>query len=253
MFYFTTEQHVEFISSDSHFVTDRFLELHGALHPRVRNHNLDFHPRWQKTAIVSTQSVASLENQADSIVLTYMRPQEQATAVERRMRQEAANINREIDLFAHPVVELRLTPDHFAIELLMSPRAWFDQQNLVGKLDRPQHRADFRKLIRGLAPDYRLGFWGGTHLDDMHLTVGHLANPRVFDEWMNTFCDGLDWFRIGRWYRHDDPMVDSEQIVSEAFAALKALHPVYNFLLWSSNNDFIEFYDKRQKRGPRYN
>ncbi|MEZ4668425.1 MAG: hypothetical protein R3E39_10960 [Anaerolineae bacterium] len=251
MFYFDINNPAkEPAFTDIKLVTNRFMDLHSALLPRVRNHNLDLHPRWQKTSIVSQKSVASLDP-SDSVVLTYFRSQEQAEKVERRMGKETVGINQDVDTYCHPVIEMRLTPEHFVIELVLSPRAWWDQRNLIGKLELPQHRTAFRNLLRGVDRDYRLGFWGGTHLSDMHLTVNHLLYGRVLDEWMTTFSDGQDWLRIGKWYSHDDPELDESRIQTESFNALKALHPIYNFILWTSNNNFHPFYDKRHKTTTR--
>lgn len=253
MFYFSTETAKSLPvqpTADVQTVTTKFMDLHSALLPRVRNHNLDLHPRWQKTSVVTSHSVATLD-QSDSVVLTYFRSHEQAVMVERMMGKEDVGIRQEIDTYCHPVIELRLTPEHFVIELVLSPRAWLDQQNLIGKLELPQHRAAFRNLLRGLSSDYRLGFWGGTHLSDMHLTVQHLLHGRVLDEWMNTFSDGQDWLRIGKWYSHEDPELDDTRILQEAFDVVHALHPVYSFILWSSNNNFRSFYEKRPRFTPR--
>jgi hypothetical protein len=120
---------------------------------------LTFTRAGKKTSIVSQKSAASLD-QSDSVVLTYFRSQEQAEMVERLMGKENIGISKEVDTYCHPVIELRLTPEHFVIELVLSPKAWWDQQNFIGKLDLPQHRATFRNLLRSLDHDYRLGFWG---------------------------------------------------------------------------------------------
>jgi hypothetical protein len=251
MFYFTNEQPAKPQTTvDVQGVTSKFMDLHTALLPRVRNHNLDLHPRWQKTSIVSQKSAATLDP-SNSVVLTYFRSQDQAEKVEKRMGKETVGVHKEVDTYCHPVIEMRLTPEHFVIELVLSPRAWWDQRNLIGKLELPQHRTAFRNLLRGVDRDYRLGFWGGTHLSDMHLTVNHLLYGRVLDEWMTTFCDGQDWLRIGKWYSHEDPELDEGQIQTETFNALKALHPIYNFILWTSNNNFHNFYDKRHKTTTR--
>ncbi len=53
-------------------VYSKFFDLHTAIHPRVRNHNLDLHPRWQKSSIISRESAACLE-QSSTLVLTYFR------------------------------------------------------------------------------------------------------------------------------------------------------------------------------------
>lgn len=224
----------------------RLMDLHTALHPRVRTYNLDLHPRWQKSSIICQQSAASTD-EADSWVLTYFRSREQAEVVERMMGKEMHLHGVEPDTYRHPVIELRMTPDHFAVELIVSPGAWWDQQNLVGKLEIPQHRVAFRSLLRQLAPDYCFGFWRGTHLSDMHLTTAQLLKGRILDDWMNTFTEGMDWLRLGKWYDIDDPILEPATIMTEAFEVVKALHPIYSFLLWTGNNNFHSFYEKRQR------
>jgi hypothetical protein len=259
MSYFFQGDHIALINEhgqsvnanvDLQHVYSKFFDLHTALHPRVRNHNLDLHPRWQKTSIISRESAASL-GQHSSLVLTYFRSREQAEMVERLMGKEHASESGNVDTYRHPVIELRLTPNEFAIELILSPYAWWDQQNLIGKLDLPGHRTAFRNVLRTLPLDYRFGFWDGIHLGDMNLTVAELLRARVLDEWMDTFADGQDWLRAGKWYTPEDPALDSGVVVNEIFNTIKSLHNLYTFLLWTSNNNFRNFYEKRQRQVRR--
>jgi hypothetical protein len=227
-------------------VYSKFFSLHTALYPRIRNHGLDLHPRWQKQSVVSPETAATLAP-TSSIALTYFRSREQAEMVERRAGKEYRTPNTSAEAFRHPVIELRITLDYVAIELVLSPYAAWDQKNLIGKLEIPQHRSAFKKIVGALEPEYRLGFWDGIHLDDMHLTTGELARGRALDEWMKTFTDSADWLRIGKWYAPDAPELDEANIVNEIFTTIKALHSVYDFLLWTSNNNFHEFYEKKVK------
>jgi hypothetical protein len=227
-------------------VYSKFFGLHTALYPRIRNHALDLHPRWQKQSVVSPETAATLAP-TTSIALTYFRSREQAEVIERRAGKEYRSPNTTVEAFRHPVIELRITPEHVAVELVLSPYAAWDQKNLIGKLEIAEHRAAFRKLVRDLGSEYRLGFWDGIHLDDMHLTSGELARGRALDEWMKTFADSADWLRIGKWYTPDAPELDEANIVNELFGTIKALHSVYDFLLWTSNNDFHHFYEKKVK------
>jgi hypothetical protein len=234
-------------SADLQHVYSKFFDLHTAIHPRVRNHNLDLHPRWQKTSIISRESAACLGTDS-SLVLTYFRSREQAEMVEKLMGKEHITETSNVDTYRHPVIELRLTPNEFAVELILSPYAWWDQQNLIGKLELSQHRTAFRALLRQLPTDYRFGFWNGIHLSDMHLTAGELLRGRVLEEWMDTFADGQDWLRVGKWYSPEDPALDSSCVLPEIFDTIKSLHSLYTFLLWTSNNNFHNFYEKRQRQ-----
>lgn len=231
---------------------DRLEGLHTAIQPRIRNHNLDLHPRWQKSLTISQESASAI-GEHDSQVLTYFRSREQAEMVEKLMGKDDVSVSGNVETYRHPVIELRHTPDYFAVELILSPYAWWDQQNFVGKLSISNHRAAFRNILSGMNTDYRLGFWNGTHLGDMHLTIGQLLKGRIMDEWIDTFADRLDWLRIGKWYSAEDPALDTPQISVDAFEAVKELNEIYSFILWTSNNNFHDFYEKRQRSNMRRN
>lgn len=244
MIFMNTNETVVNFTNDQLF--SKLLNIHEGLLPRVRNYNLDLHPHWQKSLIVSQESAAS-PDESNSHVLTYFRSREQAEMVERLMGKDRVAINGDVEMHRHPVIEMRFAPEHFAIELILSPYAWWDQQNFVGKLDLPAHREGFRSLLSELDPNYRFGFWHGTDLDDMHLTVGQLLRGRVLDEWIDTFADRLDWLRLGKWYDLQDPVLETNHILLEAFETVRSLHAVYNFILWTSNNNFHTFYERRQR------
>lgn len=239
-------------SPNSEQMYSRLENLHAAIQPRVRNHNLDLHPRWQKSMTISQESAAAI-GEHDSFVLTYFRSREQAEMVEKLMGKDDVSVSGNVETYRHPVIELRHTPDYFAIELILSPYAWWDQQNFVGKLSITNHRAAFRTLLGSLNSDYRLGFWNGTHLGDMHLTIGQLLKGRIMDEWIDTFADRLDWLRIGKWYSAEDSVLDSAHIAMDAFETVKDLNEIYSFILWTSNNNFHDFYEKRQRSNLRRN
>jgi hypothetical protein len=99
--------------------------------------------------------------------------------------------------------------------------------------------------------DYCFGFWNGLHLGEMNLTISELLRGRILDEWMDTFCDGQDWLRVGKWYAPEDPALDASCILHEIFTTVKSLHGLYSFILWSSNNNFGDFYEKRQRTTRR--
>ncbi len=237
-------------SADLEHTYSKFIDLHTTIHPRVRKHNLDLHPRWQKSSIVSQESAASMGKES-TLVLTYFRSREQAEMVEKLMGKEHVSQTGNVDTYRHPVIELRLTPDEFAIELILSPYAWWDQQNLIGKLELPHHRSEFRELLSQMPHDYRFGFWDGIHLDDMNLTIGQLLRGRFLDEWMDTFADGQDWLRVGKWYSPEDPALDSSNIHREIFNTIESLNNLYTFLLWTSNNNYHKFYERRQRKFRR--
>lgn len=256
MSYFTVQNHMALTAghgqADEAFQAayNKLLELHNAVYPRLRNHGVDLHPRWQKASVVVQESAAALE-QSSALVLPYFRSREQAEMVERLMGKENIAQSGGVDTFRHPVIELRLTPYSFAIELILSPYAWWDQQNFIGKLELPHHRATFRQILMEMDGDYCFGFWQGLELSEMHLCNAQLRRGNILDEWMNTFADGQDWLRVGRWYEPEASALHPSYITSEVLNTIKSLNRLYHFLLWTSNNNFQDFYEKRQRYAKR--
>jgi hypothetical protein len=224
-------------------VYNKFQELNKALHRRLRDHNYDLHPHWEDAEAVSSRSCTCL-TESEALVLPYFRSKEQAQLVERLMGRENTEWRSAIEVYRHPVIELRLTQNYFAVELVASPQAWWDQQNFVGKLAIPRHRETFRSILQRINGDYCFGFWDGIDLSDMHLTTQQLVRGNHLNEWMSTFCEGQDWLRVGAWYVPQDPSLDAGRIVNELTQRIGSLYHVYNFILWTSNNDFHSFYRK---------
>jgi hypothetical protein len=226
---------------DMQGVYDKFVELHKALHRRMRDHNWDLHPNLDKNGMLVGRSAASSTNFV-GLSLPYLRSREQAQLVERLMGRDGVDTPAHVDVNRHPVVELRLTPEHFTAELVLAPSAWWDQRNLIGKLSVARHRETFRNLLQRMDGDYRFGFWDGIHLSDIHLTNRQLLRGSVLEEWMSTFSDGQDWLRVGVWYEPEHPSLSTSTVLSEITQRFAALYGLYNFMLWTSNNNFHSFY-----------
>lgn len=222
-------------------VFDKLAELHRTLYRRMRDHNYDLHPHWNKAGLISSHSGAC-NGEINGLALPYLRSREQGVLVERLMGREGADLSA--DIYRHPVIELRITPENFAIELIMSPQSWWDQRNLIGKLTVARHRETLRNILQRIDGDYRFGFWDGVHLSDMHLTSRQLLRGTFLDEWMGTFADGQDWMRVGVWYEPLDPALNADNILNEVVTRMVALEKLYTFMLWSSNNNFQSFYRK---------
>ena len=61
---------------------------------------------------------------------------------------------------------------------------------------------------------------------------------------MGTFAASRDYLRIGAWYDIEDERLDEANIVNEVYHRIRELHQIYDFIAWTSNNDFIKFYKK---------
>jgi len=249
--YFTRHDHDTLASlptRDAQEVYEKFGELHRTLYRRMRDHNYDLHPHWNKSTQISNRS-ASCSGEIIGLSLPYLRSKEQGVLVERLMGRDGADLSA--DIYRHPVIELRITPENFAIELIMSPLSWWDQRNLIGKLTVARHRETLRAILQRMDGDYRFGFWDGTSLSDMHLTSRQLLRGSFLDEWMSTFSDGQDWLRIGMWYEPEDAVLNDDSILNEVVQRVVALQKLYTFMLWTSNNNFQSFYRKTGSFGGK--
>lgn len=237
----------ELISRATQAAYKQLIELHQALYPRIRNHKIDLHTRWQKTNVVTFDSAATTVQGEDTAALVYFRSREQAVQVERLMGKDGAMVNSVIETYRHPLIEVRLTPQNLVVELIVSPGAWYDQQNLAGKMMLPQSNDEFRALLKKLGTGFHFGFWDGLELGEMQIEVEYLLRGRVLNEWMDTFAAGYDWLRIGKWYTRDEAVLDTPNLINDVFAAIQHLHDIYEFLRWTSNNNYRSFFEKRRR------
>lgn len=251
MNYFTQDDRNALLSINSETTQDssalqrvhrRMTELHRNLYPRLKSHGLDLHPNDSLPLGVSQDSVTA-SGSMDNMTLTYMRSRADALIVERVMGREERG-QQITDPHRHPVIEVRLTPDHFVIELIVGPNAWYDQRNFLGKFTVKQHRQQLYKMLNRLEDEIFVGFWSGLHLGDMHLSTRRLPPPHILFEFIETFAPGRDYLRIGRWYDHDDAALDEDNIGLEVFNQVRELYDLYDYVVWSSNNNFHSFFER---------
>lgn len=207
--------------------TETLLSLHQSLYSRFRKYNITLQ------AVTSDESVTMIErNRVKTVV--YLRNSTEAQAIEMMMGRNKPKL----ELRHHPVIELRKHQDGAVLELVLPPQAWWDQQNLIGKLSVERHHREFYQLVGQLPSEFKVGFWEGTQLSDAHLTAGQLLHPQLFKQWWATFNCGQDWLRIGVWYDH------TSQITEELAQYAHYLERIYQFIAWKSANDFRAFYGR---------
>jgi len=246
MHYFTPEHH-----QACHQPTDsqaiqardealkRLAELQQRLVNRLRVANLDLHPAPSGLILGSAS-----DRQAQAISAQFMRPIGAALTVERLMGRENVFSAQQVVMQHHPCLELRLQADHFVVELIAPAEAWWDQQNIGGKLRVQRQRLAFFSLLQGLDADLRLGFWQGAHLSELHLKIHHLQKTDILYEWLSTFEPNKDHFRLGRWYAA--AVLDEGDIEDEVLRTLRQLYAVYEAILWTSENNYREAYLQAQ-------
>ena len=220
----------------------RFNQLHTGVLAQIETNSLNLNIIKPDNPITQ-QSVCTIEPK-NILCTQYLRTRGEALVVERLMGREEVATVKNIEARRHPVIELRLLPDYLVLEFIMPPDAWWDQENLVGKLTVSRHKQTYHGLLRQFRAAYRMGFWRGTHLSNMHLTAAQFQHPRIMQEWMSTFEPSKDWFRLGIWYRHDDDRLHPDTILEELTKEIKILYTLYEHFLWTSDNNYREFYEK---------
>ena len=234
-------------SPDFEQVYEKFSNLYEALNIQIRNQNLVLatHHHERQSAIQMSSIISTQTQDRDALVVDYARPVSDAIRVERLMGRDEVSSKREIEIQRHPAIELRITPEHLTLELILSIDAWWDQENLVGKLTVERHRLLFYKMLRELDGAYYLGFWRGTQLSEMHVSAKQFQYNSILDEWLGTFEPRKDWFRLGIWYEPEADELEVPEIHTELFKQVKALFSIYHFLLWSSENNYRDFFHKQ--------
>lgn len=219
-------------------VYQQLLTLREGIFTNLRTANLTLHQSKNAIQMTSAGDVGIQK----ALTVFYHRNDAEARVVERLMgREEVAAVGK-VDSRRHPVIEVRISESNLVLELIVSPDAWWDHQNLVGKLSITRHREDFYKLMQNFDDHYKLGFWQGVSLSEMHLTGLQFKRSAILSEWLNTFEAGKDWFRLGIWYEPDSLLLDEVNIIPELLKQIKLLYPIYDYLLWTSDNNFRDFY-----------
>lgn len=221
--------------------------LHTALYSRLTEYRLNLFPNPESRTGVTLQSLTT-PLPVDAISIIYTRNRAQAAAVENLMGRDAAGVSEAVRTHHHPVIEVRLSPEHLAVEFVLPPTAWFDQQNLIGKLTFKQHRDELYRLLQRLnsqhpTHDAMLGFWSGLGPDDLHITLSKLPPKMLLYEFLDTFSAGRDWLRLGYWYEPEAVPVQAGTLQDTIFEHIQALHSVYHFIAWTSDNNFQSFYN----------
>ncbi len=232
--------------ADVETTVTKLSDLHEAIYPNLSNNGLDLHPVKPNNNVVFESACTSTKR--GMISLQYMRSRTQAIRVERLMGRDETS-NNGIDARRHPVIEVRVTPSFLTVELILSPYAWWDQQNFIGKQSVDRHRQRFYELLLRLDDETKIGFWRGIQLEEVYVKVGQMKSQRVWNEWIDTFDPGRDWFRAGMWYEPETDELSSDNIQNELTRQIRGMYNLYEDVIWSSNNNYREFYNAS---GSRY-
>jgi hypothetical protein len=156
----------------------------------------------------------------------------------------------------HLFLAVTLTEQAIELSLKLHPDARVDRENLERKCDDHFEREKLLHLLRGL-DDFRVGIMpeliAVTELDEgkllelvAHLAKGASPQPLALGAPQRLFF-------VGRALPRDTAVAAGGALVDEAKRLLQSLLPVYRFIAWSRDNDFVSLKgalqkEKQQKR-----
>jgi hypothetical protein len=143
---------------------------------------------------------------------------------------------------SHIFLSVSVTHDHVELALKLHPDARVDRQNLERKCDDFFAREKLCGLINALGAGWRIGITGGetiaaAALDDSGLRrlIAALGQP------------GHHWLHLSHALDRSEPALRGPEFGDVARQGLTALLPIYQFIAWSRDNDFVSMREVLQK------
>jgi hypothetical protein len=151
----------------------------------------------------------------------------------------------------HLFLAVTLGEQALELSLKLHPDARVDRENLERKCDDHFEREKLLHLLRGLGDGFRVGITPDlvsvAELDEGKLLelIAQLAkgaSPQAL-----TLGAPHKLFYVGRAIARDAALAAGPALVDEARRAMQALLPIYKFIAWSRDNDFLSIKEALQK------
>jgi hypothetical protein len=151
----------------------------------------------------------------------------------------------------HLFLAVTIAEPALELSLKLHPDARVDRENLERKCDDHFEREKLLHLLRGLGDGYRVGI-----TPDL-VAVGELDEGKLL-ELVAQIAKGAPpqaltlgapqrLFYVGRAIARADAFAAAGAIVDDARRTLQALMPIYRFIAWSRENDFLSIKEALQK------
>jgi hypothetical protein len=152
----------------------------------------------------------------------------------------------------HVFLGVSLEHERLSVALRLHPDAHVDRQNLERKLDDPWQREQLLALLHALPPGISIGVSGGPARPagavsgaDLGALIVELGQPEAPGK--------THWLTVGRSWLRAEIIAMGAGLAEVMRAALCELLPLYHFVAWSRDNDFVSMreqlkHDRQQKR-----
>lgn len=136
--------------------------------------------------------------------------------------------------YVHANLVLQVEYERINLGLRVHERAWWDVQNAKGRCSQREGAEEFASLLNAVKGDYVLTL----HDWKQEYRCGSLK----WDDIVNFFryCEpGSHRMRVMRSIEKDDECLNDPTIYTQIAEEFESLLPVYDFLLWSPENNFL--------------
>jgi hypothetical protein len=143
--------------------------------------------------------------------------------------------------YTHTLLLIGIERKGLFISLKIHQQAWWDSQNLQNKCSLAQERATLRQLLlplRGFA--LRLHDWPNRHVCET-ISIEQLT------QYFQYFKPGSHWFHVDLEIASDSLAPDSD-FAGFAREKLLSLVPLYRFIMWRPDNNFLFKKDAQGKQ-----
>ncbi len=231
-------------------VRDKLLLLHEKVYPEIRRRKWDLHPHWMSQWLISAWRTSPATPRIDFMTLRYSKPE----ALIKLMKKEL--IDDFGHFYANAMLAARIDDEGFAVELLVSEKAWVDGQNLKNQLqDGAQAKGQFRTMLAELGGEHAFTLAQfvreegrpTTYEQVLRAKASRLVNVGVLNAAMDKYKPGGHDLSLGVRYSSKDKRLSSDRIVDEILTRFEQLYPIYALLSWSPKNDFRMTQDANKK------
>jgi hypothetical protein len=143
---------------------------------------------------------------------------------------------------SHVFLAVSLTHEHVEIALKLHPDARVDRQNLERKCEDFFARDKLVSLVHALPGEWLVGLTGGD------MVAAEAFDDEALQRVLATFLQpGSQWLTIARRYPRAGGTAGSPTFGDLARTDLAALLPIYQFIAWTRDNDFVSMKETLQK------
>ncbi|MBI3742523.1 MAG: hypothetical protein HY257_12325, partial [Chloroflexi bacterium] len=235
-------------------IKDKLIFLHKAIYPEFRKRKWDLHPHWMTQWLISASRISPATSRIDFMTVRYSKPETTIKLMKKQFIEDFGHF------YANAMIAARVDKDGFAVELLVSEKAWVDAQNFKNRIaSGANERGHFRNLLAELGGEHtvrvsqyvRNEIGPSGYEEVVRAKASRLVNVGMLNGTMEKYKPGGHDFRLGVYYKPNDPRLTTEHIATEILQRVEQLYPIYAFLSWSPKNDYRHAKNADQKTTQR--